>query len=103
MAPDAETLIHAERLALDYHDAAWQAHDGGSPPPGTAQLPDLTLEAIQRYEADDLPFDARVALDAEGRRRDRRSRDPITDSMAWVSMALPIGTGVVIAWFLLGS
>ena len=80
MASNAESVIvRADMSAFEYHEAAWEAREGRTPPPDPSTLSDRALYVVMRYEERDLPSDSVQALEAECRRRgllpDARRRD----------------------------
>jgi hypothetical protein len=69
MAKHAESLIvRADMSAFEFHEAAWEACEGGARP-DPATLSDRALYVVMKYEDQDLPSDARQALEAECRHR----------------------------------
>jgi hypothetical protein len=70
MASNAESVIvRADMSAFEYHEAAWEAREGRTPPPDPSTLSDRALYVVMRYEERDLPSDSVQALEAECRRR----------------------------------
>ena len=99
----AETLIEADVTALEYCEAAWDAHDRGLPPPDASVLSDLALEAIKHYGEQELPLDARKAVVDEVKRRFRASSDRVSDALAFAALTLPALAGGTTAWMLLSA
>ena len=64
-------IVRASVSALEYHEAAWEAHDSEVAPPDPSRLSDPALGAILRYELSDMPPEAFDALRNERRRRTR--------------------------------
>jgi len=61
-------IVRADVSAFEFHEAAWEACEGGTQP-DPATLSDRALYVVMRYEDQDLPSDAREALEAECRHR----------------------------------
>ena len=93
-------IVRASMSALEYHEAAWEAHDSEVAPPDPSTLSDPALRAILRYEMSDMPAEAHQALRAERRRRDRAGKFSEVLPAFGVLVMLAI-SGVVIGWFLL--
>jgi hypothetical protein len=69
MAKRAESLIvRADMSAFEFHEAAWEACEGGTRA-DPATLSDRALYVVMKYDDQDLPSDAREALEAECRHR----------------------------------
>jgi hypothetical protein len=100
MSRNAESVIvRASVSALEYHEAAWEAHDSEVAPPDPTTLSDPALSAILRYEARDMPAEAFDAVRAERRRRTWARR--ISEIPAFGVLVVEAVSGVIIAWFLL--
>ena len=100
MSASPETLIvRASVSALEYSEAAWEAHDRHREMPDPGYLSDEALRAVLRYQRADLPTEARRVAEAERWRRVRpASLNPVL-ALAVLSL-LGIG-GVIIGWVLL--
>lgn len=61
-------IVRADMSAFEFHEAAWEACERGTQP-DPATLSDRALYVVMRYEDQDLPSDAREALEAECRHR----------------------------------
>lgn len=92
-------LVRASMSALEYHEAAWDAHDHEAQPPDPAGLSDEALDAVMGYDADDLPTDARGIVEAEWKRR-RPTASRFDDVVTFVVLALLGASGAFIAWVL---
>jgi hypothetical protein len=103
MSGNAEFVIVRDSMsALEYHEAAWEAHDLESAPPDPSPLSDRALAAILGYEVTDMPAEALRAVQDEQRRRQRPWR--LADNVFGFAMLAMLGTsGIVIGWLLLVS
>ena len=100
MSANAESVIvRASVSALEYHEAAWEAHDSEVSPPDPSGLSDSALTAILRYEARDMPAEAFDALRAERRRRTWARR--VSEIPVLVLLVALAVSGALIGWFLL--
>lgn len=93
-------IVAASMSALEFHEAAWDAHDRECPPPDPSPLTDRALLAVLRYEGPDLPGDAFRALEAERRRRELPA-GVVDRFLPVVALALLGLVGVIIWWVLL--
>jgi hypothetical protein len=93
-------MVRDSMSALEYHEAAWAAHDLEAQPPDPSELSDPALRAILSYEMSDMPAEALRAVKAERRRRERPWKlvDVVLGFAVLVTLA---ASGVVIGWFLL--
>ena len=101
MSKSAESvMVRASVSALEYHEAAWKAHELHSTPPDPLFLSDRALQAVVQYETQDLPVEAFEAVEGEVR---RRGLAPIFVDrvLGWAVVALLGISGVVIGWALL--
>jgi hypothetical protein len=103
VAGNAESLIvRADMSAFEFHQAAWEACEGGTTQPDPATLSDRALYVVMKYEDRDLPSDARQALEVECRHRglfpDRVDRLVGLGLMAFVALS-----GSAIGWMLFAS
>ena len=92
-------IVRASMGALEYHEAAWEAHDTDVAPPDPSALSDPALGAILRYEVSDMPSEALRALRAERRRRARARR--VSRIPAFGVLVMLAVSGAIIGWFLL--
>ena len=92
-------IVRASMGALEYHEAAWEAHDSDVGPPDPSVLSDPALGAILRYEMSDMPAKAFHALRAERRRRTRARR--ASEIPAFGVLLMLAVSGAIIGWFLL--
>jgi len=86
--------------ALEYHEAAWEAHDLEGTPPDPLLFSDSALQAIVKYQTRDLPVDAFEAVERELSRR-RLSTTLGCRVLGLVMLALLAMSGLVIGWILL--
>ena len=103
MPHTAESAIDADVAALEYHEAAWDAHARELSPPDASAPSDLALEAIVHYEKGELPLGAREALEREVVHRFGGPRDRVTDALALATLTLCTSAGGTTAWVLLAS
>lgn len=95
-------IVREDMNALEYHEAAWKAHDLDVKAPDPLRLSDRALRAIVQYELADLPVEAREAVEAERGRRMRFLRG--AERFAALAMMVVLGiSGVLIGWILLAS
>lgn len=100
MATNAESVIvRADMSAFEFHEAAWDACHREAPPPDPSSLSDRALYVVMRFEDQDLPSDAHVALEAEYRRRGLVP-DVIERVLGLGLMAILVISGFVIGWTL---
>jgi hypothetical protein len=92
-------IVGASMSALEYHEAAWEAHDSDVGPPNPSGLSDPALGAILRYETTDMPAEAFRALRAERRRRSWARR--VSEIPAFGVLLMLAVSGAIIGWFLL--
>ena len=92
-------IVWASMSALEYHEAAWEAHDSEIAPPDPSTLSDPALSAILRYEMSDIPAEAFQALSAERKRRAWAWR--LSEIPAFGMLVMLAISGGVIGWFLL--
>jgi hypothetical protein len=93
-------MVHDSMSALEYHEAAWAAHDLETAPPDPSDLSDRALTAILRYETNDMPAEALRAVKVERLRRARPwGVAEIVFGLAMI--ATLVVSGLVIGWFLL--
>lgn len=93
-------IVRASMSALEYNEAAWQAHDLETAPPDPSGLSDHALRAILSYEMSDIPAEALKAVRTERRRRDRPWK-AVEDVLGLAVLAMLAISGIIIAWFLL--
>ena len=99
MTERAESVIvRADMSAFEFHEAAWEAREGGTQP-DPAALSDRALYVVMRYEDRDLPSDAREALEAECRHR-CLVPDPVDRLLGLAFMAFIAISGSAIGWLL---
>lgn len=93
-------MVRDSMSALEYHEAAWAAHDLETAPPDPSDLSDRALTAVLRYETSDMPAEALRAVKAERLRRTRPWG--IAEVIFGLAMiATLVVSGIVIGWFLL--
>ena len=92
-------IVWASMSALEYHEAAWEAHDSEIAPPDPSTLSDPALSAILRYEMSDIPAEAFQALSAERKRRAWAWR--LSEIPAFGMLVMLAVSGGIIGWFLL--
>jgi len=93
-------MVRESMKALEYHEAAWAAHDLETEPPDPSDLSDRALVAILGYEMSDMPPEAVRAVKAERRRR-VRPWGPADIALGFGVLAALAISGVIIGWFLL--
>ena len=93
-------IVQASVSALEYSEAAWEARDREREVPDPGLLSDEALRAILAYERADLPTEARVAVEAERRRRVLPA-NRVDLVLAVAALALLGIGGVIIGWVLL--
>lgn len=100
MSTTAESTIVADMSALEYREAAWEAHEHHATPPDPLFLSDRALQAVVQYETQDLPEEAFEAVEGEVR---RRGLAPIFVDrvLGWAVVALLCVSGLIIGWVLL--
>jgi hypothetical protein len=93
-------MVRDSMSALEYHEAAWEAHELETEPPDPSDLSDRALAAILRYETSDMPPEAVRTIKAERKRRVRPwgLADVALGFAVLVALA---ASGVIIGWFLL--
>ena len=92
-------IVRASVSALEYHEAAWEAHDAEVAPPDPSGLSDPALTAILRYEARDMPEEAFDALRAERRRRTWARG--VREIPVFGVLVVLAASGAFIGWFVL--
>ncbi len=98
-----ESVIVSDSVsALEYHEAAWEAHEREALPPDPSDLTDRALTALLHYELSDVPAEARRAVSAEWSHRQRPWK-LVDVVMAFAVLAMLAVSGIVIAWFLLAG
>lgn len=97
--PDS-VMVRDDMIALEYHEAAWAAHDLETAPPDPSDLSDRALTAILRYETSDMPAEAIRAVKVERLRR-IRPWGFAEVALGFAIIAILAASGVVIGWFLL--
>lgn len=97
--PDS-VMVRDDMSALEYHEAAWAAHDRETAPPDPSDLSDRALTAILRYETSDMPAEAIRAVKVERLRR-IRPWGFAEVALGFAIIAILAASGVVIGWFLL--
>lgn len=97
--PDS-VMVRDDMSALEYHEAAWAAHDLETAPPDPSDLSDRALTAILRYETSDIPAEALHAVKAERLRR-TRPWGFAEIVLGFAIIATLAVSGLVIGWFLL--
>jgi len=101
MSGSPESVIVRDSMsALEYHEAAWAAHDVEGEPPDPSGLSARALRAILSYEMSDLPTEALRVVKAERRRRERPWK-LVDVALGFAVIAMLAMSGVVIGWFLL--
>jgi hypothetical protein len=92
-------LVEASMSALEYHEAAWDAHDQEAHPPDPAGMSDEALDAVLHYDARDLPTEARRVIEQEWQRR--RPAGSRTDEVVMFAVLAMLGaSGASIGWVL---
>lgn len=100
MAETAESMIvRADMSAFEFHEAAWEACQEGTPQPDPTTLSDRALYVVMRYEDRDLPSDAHEALEAECRYRGLFP-DAVDRLFGLGLLAIVAISGFVICWTL---
>jgi hypothetical protein len=100
MAKNVEALIvRADMSAFEFHEAAWEAREGRTPPPDPSGLSDRALYVVMRYEERDLPSDSVRALEKECRRRGLLP-DAFDRLLGFGLIAVVAISGFVIGWIL---
>ena len=96
-----ESVIVSDSVsALEYREAAWAAHEREAMPPDPSDLSDRALTAILHYELSDVPAEARRAVSAELRHRQRPWK-LVDIVMGFAVLAMLAVSGIVVGWFLL--
>jgi hypothetical protein len=99
VAGNAESLIvRADMSAFEFHEAAWEAREGGTAP-DPAILSDRALYVVMQYDDRDLPSAAREALEAECRHRGLVP-DPVERLLGLGVIAFIAISGFAIGWML---
>ena len=96
----SSVMVRDSMSALEYHEAAWAAHDLETPPPDPSDLSDRALVAILRYEMDDMPPEA-LRVVKEERKRRTRPWGLADIALGFAVLAALAISGVIIGWFLL--
>jgi hypothetical protein len=99
-ASPVSVMVRDSMSALEYHEAAWAAHELETEPPDPSDLSDRALAAILRYETGDMPPEAVRAVKAERKRR-VLPWGPADLALGFAILAALAASGVIIGWFLL--
>ena len=93
-------IVNDSMSALEYHEAAWAAHDVEAGPPDPSGLSDRALVAVLRYGSRDMPEEALRAVGAERRRR-LGPWQLVDVALGFAVLAMLAVSGIVIGWYLL--
>jgi hypothetical protein len=95
-------IVRADMTAFEFHEAAWEASEGRTPPPDPSTLSDRALYVVLGFEGQDLPSDSLQALEAECRRRGLLS-DAVDRWLGLGLIAIVAISGFGIGWMLFAA